>query len=212
MNIEELIPKWIGQGRDAYIESKVLDQVDYIGVNGQWIYFKFKVDKEVFESDVIRCGETFLINITKDVWELWSDDPNVSVPKKYLLEVWEKQQISTKINKTYIITEQDINIIKNCMIRQDDTTIDDILENLNELPTPKKLDINWTVPDDFYTNRHGYGVKIELDENMIEFSKFIEDNNFIKPEQPYYVGGGEVLSYSDLREIFLESVKNGEKE
>ena len=91
MNIEELIPKWIGQGRDAYIESKVLDQVDYIGVNGQWIYFKFKVDKEVFESDVIRCGETFLINITKDVWELWSDVPNAFVPKKYLLEVWKKQ-------------------------------------------------------------------------------------------------------------------------
>ena len=91
MNIEELIPKWIEQDRDAYIKNKVLNQVDYLGVNGRWIYFKFKVDKEVFERDVIKCGETFLINITKDVWELWSDVPNAFVPKKYLLEVWKKQ-------------------------------------------------------------------------------------------------------------------------
>ena len=91
MNIEELIPKWIEQDRDVYIKNKVLNQVDYLGVNGRWIYFKFKVDKEVFERDVIKCGETFLINITKDVWELWSDVPNAFVPKKYLLEVWKKQ-------------------------------------------------------------------------------------------------------------------------
>ena len=91
MNIEELIPKWISQDRDSYIENKVLDQVDYLGVNSQWIYFKFKVDKEVSERDVIKCGETFLINVTKDVWEIWSNDFSKFVPKKYLLEVWEKQ-------------------------------------------------------------------------------------------------------------------------
>jgi hypothetical protein len=86
--------------------------------------------------------------------------------------------------KTYIVTEKDISDIKSLAILNDDIAIDDILENLNELPPPKKL---------------------ELNENRTEFSKFIEDSGFIKPEQPYYIKDGEVFEYGDLRQLFLKS-------
>lgn len=94
--------------------------------------------------------------------------------------------------KTYIITDKDIINIKDFAILGDDIAIDDILENLNELPTPKKLDFS--------------------DEDRTEFKKFIEDNNFIKPKQPYYVREGEVLDYGDLRQLFLDNRNLAEKD
>lgn len=109
--------------------------------------------------------------------------------------------------KTYIITDKNIINIKSFAVLGDDIAIDDILENLNELPTPKKLDFSWDmdIPDYFYTNRQKYFVNIKLDEDRTEFKKFIEDNNFTKPNQPYYVREGEVLDYGYLRQLFLDN-------
>lgn len=104
--------------------------------------------------------------------------------------------------KAYIITEQEINDIKYYLLQKDSIKIDDVLENLNELPIPKKLDLSHNIPEDFYTNRAKYFVKLELNEDRTEFSKFIEENNFIKPGQPYYIKDGVVFDYGDLRELF----------
>lgn len=105
--------------------------------------------------------------------------------------------------KTYIITEKDIeNLIE--WFKGDyysEGIIENWKENLNELPLPKKLDWNFEVPDDFYTNRVKYFVNLELD---TEFGRFVEDN-FIRPTQPYYVKDGEIFDYGDVREIFLEN-------
>lgn len=103
--------------------------------------------------------------------------------------------------KTYIITEKDIEILKYGSRH----SIDDILDNLNELSVPKKIDLNFQIPEDFYTNRPKYFLKLELNNQQTEFFKFIEENNFTKPEQPYYEKDGEIFDYGDLRELFLKS-------
>lgn len=91
--------------------------------------------------------------------------------------------------KTYIITEKDIETLTQLFPDLGEgLTVEDWVETLNELPTPKKLD-----------------------ENKTEFAKFIENNNFIKPEQPYYVRKGEVFDYGDLRQLFLESKNSAER-
>lgn len=114
--------------------------------------------------------------------------------------------------KAYILTDRDIKDIKNYAILGDDIAIDDVLENLNELPTPKKIVLDWNIPDDFYTNPAKYYITIKLDEYRTEFNKFIEDNHFIKPEQPYYIKDGNIFDYGDLRQLFLESRDFPQKE
>jgi len=112
--------------------------------------------------------------------------------------------------KTYIITEKDLERLQEIYNNDGDSwwhngRMDEWEETLNELPTHKKLDLSFKTPEDFYTNRTKYFVNIALDEDRTEFSKFIEENNFIKPEQPYYVRDGEIFDYGDLRELFLEN-------
>ena len=114
--------------------------------------------------------------------------------------------------RAYILTDKDIIDIKTQAILGDDIAIDDILENLNELPAPKKIDFDYSTPDDFYTNRAKYFVNIKLDEHRTEFNRFIEDNHFIKPEQPYYIKEGNIFDYGDLRQLFLESRNFPQKE
>ena len=118
--------------------------------------------------------------------------------------------------KTYIITEKDLERLQETYSNGGDSwwhnsRMDEWEDTLNELTTPKKLDLNWDIPEDFYTNRAKYFVTLKLDEDRTEFSKFIEENNFIKPEQPYYVKDGEIFDYGDLRELFLESRKSAKK-
>jgi hypothetical protein len=116
-------------------------------------------------------------------------------------------EIKLKIDmKTYIVTQRHIELLKDRLITEY-SVITNWEESLDELPKPKKLDLNWSIPEDFYTNRAKYFVTLELDKDRTEFYKFIEDNKFIKPEQPYYVKDGVVFDYSDLRELFLESKK-----
>jgi hypothetical protein len=107
--------------------------------------------------------------------------------------------------KTYIITEKDIEEIKYYSVTNNDLAVDDILDSLNQLPISKKLDLTLEIPSDFHTNRAKYFVNIELDEHKTEFSKFIEENNFIKPEQPYYEKDGYIVDYGEMRELFLEN-------
>ena len=59
------------------------------------------------------------------------------------------------------------------------------------------------------TNKVEYIVNLVLEEDWIEFHKFLEQNNFIKPEQPYYVKDGKVFDLNSLRRLFLESRENG---
>lgn len=106
--------------------------------------------------------------------------------------------------KTYIITEKDIDQIRFGSTIGDDITIDDVLDNLNELPVSEKYNFEIEIPDDFYTNRTKYFVNIELDDQRTEFKKFIEDNNFTKPEQPYYEKDGYIVDYGEMRDLFLE--------
>ena len=104
--------------------------------------------------------------------------------------------------KTYIITDKDIIDIKTLAILSDDIAIDDILENLNELPTPKKQLFDLKITDDFLE---------WLCEDRTEFKNFINDNGFTKPEQPYYVRKGDVFEYDDLRKLFLDSRNSAKK-
>ena len=98
--------------------------------------------------------------------------------------------------KTFIITEKDIERLQEIYSNDGDSwwhnsRMDEWVETLNELPTPKKQ---------------------VFDEGKTEFAKFIEEDNFIKPQQPYYVREGKVFDYGDLRQLFLESKKSAEKE
>lgn len=93
MDIERLIPPWIENDiRDDYIKNIVLEQLDFIGLDRQLIYFKFKVDGSVKKLDTIKHKDVFLINIDKNVWQLLANHAYRYdfLPKKYLLETWEK--------------------------------------------------------------------------------------------------------------------------
>lgn len=114
--------------------------------------------------------------------------------------------------ETYIITEQDIERLYRIFPDSGEglqvcTIVDNWVETLNELPIPKKADLYC----DFRTktNKVEYIVNLVLEEDRIEFHKFLEQNNFIKPEQPYYVKDGKVFDYNSLRRLFLESRENG---
>lgn len=118
--------------------------------------------------------------------------------------------------KTYIITEKDIETLTQLFPDLGEgltvnRIVEDWVETLNELPTPKKLDLSCDTPEDFYINRANYFVTLELDKDKTEFAKFIEEYNFIKPEQPYYVRKGEIFDYGDLRQLFLESKNSAER-
>lgn len=91
MNIEKLIPIWIEDDRDSYIKEVILDQINFLGMHGQYIHFKFKVDKEVSRGDVIKFKDSFLRCVAKETWKVWSEEVTEYIPERYLLEVWEKQ-------------------------------------------------------------------------------------------------------------------------
>lgn len=83
MNIEKLIPDYYD--RDVYI--KELLDVEYIGLTGEHITFKFKTDKEVkLHSILVNEDGTEIIHLGENVYEILNK--NSYLTKKDLLKTW----------------------------------------------------------------------------------------------------------------------------